>query len=226
MGRDREARVEEGRGTGPVGEAFDERLARGGNLDWNGTDRLKRRLLAGALAGALALLAGCGPSQARVGVDAASGTASAARPPAMPAMPALHGRSPAVTFVAEGGEAVTLDRFAGRIIVLNLWAPWCASCEHELPSLDRLAGQMGAVAVVPVSVDAHHGLAGAERFLQQRALANLAAYHDPDGRVMGLLGARRLPTSFVIDRRGRIAAVVEGAVDWTSEKMLALLLGV
>lgn len=190
----------------------------------------KRRLTRAALACLIPALAGCdgaGSASARQSASAAARThAFAAVAAPLPKLLTQRVEAPAVSFAAEGGETITLKRFEGRVVVLSLWARWCLPCMREMPSLDRLAAQMPAVAVVPVSVDATRGLEGATQFLRQRALTHLAAYHDSDGNMMRLLGAHGLPMSFVIDREGRIAATVEGAVDWTSEPMLALLLGV
>lgn len=132
---------------------------------------------------------------------------------------------PDVAFTGTDGEPLALRRFHGKVVVLSLWATWCAPCIREMPSLNQLAARLPGVAVVPVNVDAG-GLTAATAFLEKHALENLAPYYDSTGKMLGLLNGRGLPTSLVIDRDGKIAAVVEGAVDWSSPSMLELLLGV
>lgn len=129
---------------------------------------------------------------------------------------------PDFEFVAAGNESLSLDRFSGRVVVLSVWATWCAPCIREMPSLDELAIKMPAVAVVPVNVDAK-GLAGATAFLDQHGLRNLAPYHDVSGKLLGMLNGRGLPTTLVIDRDGKVAVIVEGAADWTAPRMLEVL---
>lgn len=130
--------------------------------------------------------------------------------------------APDIAFTGPGGETFTLSRFAGRVVVLNLWATWCAPCVREMPALDRLAVLRPELAVVAVSLDAK-GPAVAEQFMRQHRLANLPVYHEGKGEALRLAGARGLPVSFVIDRQGRVATIIEGAIDWTSPYMLELL---
>lgn len=175
-------------------------------------------------AGLLLLIASCGPTgpqstpPTKVGSSSVSAAAEFTRTRILD--PRIE--VPDVSFLAAGGERIELKSFAGRVVVLSLWATWCSPCVEEMPTLNRLAGLLPMIAVVPVNLDAH-GAAAAARFIERHALLNLSAYHDSQGQLMGLLGARGLPTSLVIDRTGRIAAVVEGAIDWTSTQMLEWL---
>ena len=130
--------------------------------------------------------------------------------------------APELSFTGPDGQPITLSRFAGRVVVLNLWATWCAPCVREMPALDRLAVLRPELAVVAVSLDAK-GPAVAEQFMRQHRLTNLPVYHEGKGEALRLAGARGLPVSFVLDREGRVATIVEGAIDWTSPYMLELL---
>ena len=169
--------------------------------------------LALALACTLGVV-GCSPSQ-----STAFGAQQAAASHATP----LH-RLPApdAAFVTAGGQAVTLQQFAGHVIVLNLWASWCIPCVHEMPSLDALAQRAPETAVITVSMDVQ-GPQVASEFLKRKGLDHLNAYYDPEARLMRALGVFGLPVSVVIDRKGRIAATIQGEVDWNSAEMRALL---
>lgn len=127
-----------------------------------------------------------------------------------------------VEFAAAGNALMSLRQFSGRVVVLSVWATWCAPCIREMPSLDALATKLPTVAVVPVNVDAK-GLDGATAFLDKHGLRNLAPYHDASGRLLGMLNGRGLPTALIIDRDGKVAAIVEGAADWTAPQMLEVL---
>ena len=133
-------------------------------------------------------------------------------------------QTPRTLFTTIGGETVTLQQFAGQVVVLHLWATWCKPCVREMPLLDHLAANMHSVKVVPVSVDIRPEQAAT--FFKQQLFQHLSAYHDLDGNLMRDLGAHALPMSFLMDRQGRIAAVFKGSVDWNSESIRTLLSGI
>ena len=170
------------------------------------------------------VVAGCGPSQ-----PTSPGThqAAAVEAPASRAKPpdrllAIRVQAPDTAFLTAAGRAVTLQQFAGQVVVLNLWAPWCIPCVREMPSLNALAGRAPETAVITVSMDVQ-GSQLASEFFRRKGLDHLDAYHDPDARLMRALGVFGLPVSVVIDRKGRVAAKIQGAVDWNAADMRALL---
>ena len=182
-----------------------------------------RRLTMPSAAVAIALLAAFGLGQSSGDRLPSQASRSSAR--AESATPVLLAPRQALAdfeLVATGNEPLSLERFSGRVVVLSLWATWCAPCIREMPSLDELAAKTPAVAVVPVNVDAK-GLAGAAAFLDQHGLHNLAPYHDASGKLLGMLNGRGLPTTLIIDRDGKVAAIVEGAADWTAPGILEVL---
>ncbi|RJF79640.1 TlpA family protein disulfide reductase [Azospirillum cavernae] len=133
---------------------------------------------------------------------------------------------PPLAFVDGEGRRVDLSQFGGRVALLNLWATWCGPCVKEMPSLDRLQGQLGgdAFQVVALSLD-RGGKAAVEPFYQKTGVNNLALYLDPGSASMQALGLRGLPTTLLIDAQGRELGRVEGAVEWDSPEVLAFLRG-
>ncbi|HLJ65551.1 MAG TPA: TlpA disulfide reductase family protein [Stellaceae bacterium] len=131
--------------------------------------------------------------------------------------------APAVTFTTRAGEPKTLGDFRGRLILVNLWASWCAPCVREMPSLDRAQGALGAdLTILAISED-RGGAEKVDPFLAQLGLHGLTSYLDPGGEVGRAFGARGLPTSFLIDKEGRILAKLEGEAPWDDPKMLSRL---
>src|SRR6516225_3428044 len=109
--------------------------------------------------------------------------------------------APSVTLTDAAGNALQLSDFRGKLVVLNLWATWCEPCLREMPSLDLLETHFGdRIAVLAVSED-RGGAKIVEPFIAK-------------------LG---LPTSFLIDRDGKVLGRVEGGADWDSAKMLAVI---
>jgi thiol-disulfide isomerase/thioredoxin len=131
---------------------------------------------------------------------------------------------PELTFLDEAGEEVTLGDFEGDVVVLNLWATWCAPCRREMPSLDRLQAELGEKGLRVVALSLDRGDIGKVRdFFEELKIANLAIYQDPEARAGRELGAPGLPTTIVIDRAGQEVGRLLGPAEWDSEEALALL---
>jgi thiol-disulfide isomerase/thioredoxin len=112
------------------------------------------------------------------------------------------------------GREVLLSSYEGRVVVLNLWATWCAPCLTELPSLDRLYRALSGdgLSVLAVSVDERG--ADLREFLKGRGLS-LPVLHDPGGVVTSeALHVRAYPTTFVIDAEGRLRERYLGVAEW------------
>lgn len=126
---------------------------------------------------------------------------------------------PAIHFTAADGSARTLADFAGKGVVLNLWATWCAPCGAELPSLDALAAQLAAenIVVLPLSSD-HGGAQVVEQYYKSHGIAHLGVWLDPDGAALHAIGVRGIPTTLILDRQGRERARLEGGIDWTGKQ--------
>ncbi len=131
---------------------------------------------------------------------------------------------PAIKFQGADGEERTLDRWRGKVVLLNLWATWCLPCRKEMPALDRLQGEMGSdtFEVVAVSVD-RTGLAGARKFLDEAKVEKLALYADGTARLAGTLRAAGLPATLLIDAEGREVGRLLGPAEWDSEDAKRLI---
>ena len=131
--------------------------------------------------------------------------------------------APAITFSEMTGDTVPLSDFRGKLLVVNLWATWCAPCLREMPSLDRLQSQFGdRLAVLAVSED-RGGSKTVEPFITKLGLKSVKFFVDPRSEVGHTLNVRGLPTSVLIDREGKVLGRVEGAADWNSPKMLGII---
>jgi thiol-disulfide isomerase/thioredoxin len=131
---------------------------------------------------------------------------------------------PAVAFTDQDGKALTLADFKGKLVVLDVWATWCAPCRKEFPRLDRLQAAMGGndLQVVAVSVDLG-GKKPVDKFYQDMQISALAQYLDPTGNIAKTLGLRGLPTTLLIDRNGFEVGRIEGEAAWDGAEVKALL---
>ena len=131
---------------------------------------------------------------------------------------------PPLTFVDGEGRRVDLADFKDKLVLLNLWATWCAPCVKEMPALDRLQAQLGGPGfeVVALSVD-RGGKDQVQPFFQRIGVRNLGLYLDPASASMQSLSLRGLPTTLLVDPEGRELGRIEGAVEWDSPEVVTFL---
>ncbi|MSR22209.1 MAG: TlpA family protein disulfide reductase [Gemmatimonadetes bacterium] len=130
------------------------------------------------------------------------------------------------------GRPASLDDFAGKIVLLNIWATWCAPCEEEMPSMQRLYEELNSqgLEVVAVSIDARMGEVDAAgypggdigKFARDHGLT-FTILHDPRGRIQRTYMTTGVPESFVIGRDGIIYGKRAGAVEWDNPDLSALI---
>jgi thiol-disulfide isomerase/thioredoxin len=132
--------------------------------------------------------------------------------------------APAETIEGPDGASIGLERFKGKVVLVNFWATWCAPCLREMPALDRLQAARGdeQFQVVTVSVD-RQGRSVVAPFLKRLGLAHLPAYLDSKSALFHAFGARGLPTSYLIDADGTVIGYLEGPAEWDSAAAKALI---
>ncbi len=131
---------------------------------------------------------------------------------------------PVLRFIDGEGRSMTLTDFRGRVILLNLWATWCAPCRKEMPTLDRLQAKLGGpdFQVVALSID-RQGLAVVKPFYHEIGLAKLGIFLDQSGEATQRLGAVGVPMTILIDREGHEVARKMGAAEWDSPEMTGII---
>ena len=129
-----------------------------------------------------------------------------------------------VRFQDANGTEKTLSDWRGKVVLVNLWATWCAPCRKEMPALDRLQKELGSskFEVVAISID-RTGLAGARKFLDETGVKNLALYADPTTKLSSVLKAVGLPVTVLIDAEGREIGRLVGPAEWDSEDAKRLI---
>jgi len=134
--------------------------------------------------------------------------------------------APAAEFDNPDGGKISLAKFKGVPVLVNLWASWCAPCVKELPTLDKLAASHrvdGQLGVIAVSQDSGPQ-ASVVAFLAKLKVADLGAYHDPKMALSGALGPDTvLPTSILYDANGKEVWRYVGDLDWTGPEAAKLL---
>jgi thiol-disulfide isomerase/thioredoxin len=127
-----------------------------------------------------------------------------------------------VRFEDDQGQPRSLAEFRGKVLLLNVWATWCAPCIKEIPALDHLAAALNGAdfAVVAVSVD-RKGIDGVRKVFAERDVQKLPIYIDRSGEALRAVRAIGLPTSLLIDREGREFGRVVGPAQWDDDATIA-----
>lgn len=138
-------------------------------------------------------------------------------------VPRLDSPAPNFRLVALNGQPLELERSRGKVILLNFWATWCKPCRLEMPSMEALYQEFKGqgLEVIAISTD----LEG-ERIVRPYVEAlglTFPIVMDRDFATSVSYGVQGLPTTFVIDRAGRIAKVYWGARDWASHEARTLI---
>jgi thiol-disulfide isomerase/thioredoxin len=129
---------------------------------------------------------------------------------------------PDLAFTAADGTQHHLSEWRGKVVLLNLWATWCAPCKAEMPALDRLQAKLGsdAFTVLAISLD-RTGPDKPAAFFAGNGITHLTLYMDRAGGAAASLGASGLPLSAVLDRHGNEVARLTGPAEWDSAAMAA-----
>ncbi|HEV8643129.1 MAG TPA: TlpA disulfide reductase family protein [Methylomirabilota bacterium] len=123
-----------------------------------------------------------------------------------------------------GGKSFRLSQHRGQPVLINFWATWCPPCREEMPSMERLwrQHQDSGFVMLAISLDADPKVVPPfvteHKFTFQIAL-------DPKLDVANAYGVRALPASFLVDRRGNLAALALGPRTWDNDAAHSLIEG-
>ncbi|CCG40721.1 TlpA disulfide reductase family protein [Magnetospirillum molischianum] len=122
------------------------------------------------------------------------------------------------------GKSVGLDSLRGKAVLLNLWASWCTPCVAELPALDRMKPLLArtGLAVVALAID-RGGVATCRATFARLGIQSLEIRTGDPRILTEALGARVLPITLLIDRKGDEVGRVIGAADWEGASAVRLL---
>jgi peroxiredoxin len=146
--------------------------------------------------------------------------------------------APDFTVTNLAGEPVSLADYRGKVVLLNVWATWCAPCRQEMPSMERLYGAVRALPnggdfeILAISIDAtkenpnpvYGGVTEDElaAFAAELRLT-FPIVHDPSGSVEQIYQTTGVPESFLVGRDGLIYKKVAGPTEWDATPNLELI---
>jgi thiol-disulfide isomerase/thioredoxin len=130
---------------------------------------------------------------------------------------------PDYVFYDADGKAMKIADLKGKVVVMNIWATWCAPCKVEMPTLAKLAAAYAGkpVVVVPISIDTPEAAAKARLFIAQNG--PLEFYHDREMKLPFKINAPGTPTTVIYGKDGLEAARIAGEADWAGRDARALI---
>jgi len=194
--------------------------------------------IAGLMAGAVAVYvrnAGSGNGEVAAGAGACEGAVELARSvdefargevAAMAA--ATSPRLIDLSFKGPQGQDLKTTDFAGKTVLLNLWATWCGPCREEMPALNNLQKEMGGEDFEVVAVNIDTGTDEKPKaFLEETGVDALGYYRDSTMGVFNVMKkeglAFGLPVTLIIDPKGCLVSAMNGPAVWDSADAKALI---
>ncbi len=137
--------------------------------------------------------------------------------------PSIGGPAPPFRLLDLKGQSHSLLDYRGKVVFINFWATWCGPCKVEMPDMEALyqSFRSHGLEILAVSVD-QQGAAVTRPFQEAMGLS-FPILHDSDYRVGLQYGARTLPMTYVLDRKGIIRQRVFGARPWNSPEARRLV---
>jgi cytochrome c biogenesis protein CcmG/thiol:disulfide interchange protein DsbE len=109
-------------------------------------------------------------------------------------------------------DRATLTEFRGKVVVLNFWASWCPPCREEAPLLARWQQRLARDGGTVLGVDTLDVASDARAFMREHKL-HYPSLRDRGGDTARAYGVVAYPESLVLDRKGRVAAIMRGPLD-------------
>ena len=119
------------------------------------------------------------------------------------------------------GNTVRLSDFRGKVVFLNFWATWCAACVVEMSSMEKLHRRLKDKDFVMIAINMQESDVQVKAFFEAFKLT-FTALLDPAGEVGSSFGIRAIPTTYIIDKTGRIIGQVSGPREWDSKAAITL----
>ena len=129
-----------------------------------------------------------------------------------------------VIFLDKKDKRINISEFNGNLILLNFWATWCEPCKEEMPSLDKLQinQDLNNLKVFAINIS-KESTKKVDSFFKDLNINNLEPYFDAPTTLAKTFALRGVPTSILIDKKGKEFARIIGSIDFNDKKFISWL---
>ena len=120
------------------------------------------------------------------------------------------------TLTDQDGNPFNLQEYEGKVIILNFWASWCPPCVYEMPSIQTFYNDMNQDEIKLVLVALDHDFEKSMAFMKKNDFS--MPYYSPKGNIPSAFNVEAIPTTFIINREGKIVSTYNGMTDFTDSE--------
>ena len=132
-------------------------------------------------------------------------------------------KAPGFTLRNLQGNLERLGDYKDKVVILNFWATWCAPCLEEMPAFEKLYRRYRSQGLTVLAVSLDKGDSSKVKEFADTNNLTFPILLDSEGVAEKLYPSFTIPFTYVIDNKGKIAARVDGAKNWTSNETFAAL---
>lgn len=130
----------------------------------------------------------------------------------------VEGKTPLLNLPDLAGKKRSLKSFKGKVVLLNFWATWCPPCRIEMPSMWRLKNKLKNKPFEVIAVDMGEDKKIVQAFMPDEMERDFVVLFDKDGNALKDWKILAFPTSFLIDKKGKIRYAIRGGIEWDGPK--------
>lgn len=132
--------------------------------------------------------------------------------------------APNFTLKNMDGESLSLSDYRGKVVMLNFWASWCPPCRHEIPSMESVYQDLLKQGFVVLGINEFEDPDQVFSYMGRLSVfPSFPILFDREGKVSSLYGVKGMPTTFLIDKQGRVVYRAVGGRDFNHPAVRKLI---
>ena len=119
------------------------------------------------------------------------------------------------------GNNISLKDYRGKVVMLNFWATWCPPCRREMPSMEKLYNIIDKDKIDIAAVNIQEKKKTVSDFIAKNNYS-FPVLVDEEGKAASIYQIRSIPTTFIIDKKGYLRAMITGSIEWDEKEIVSI----